>query len=339
MKMDSSVKYFWKYPDEEFTIEFSFENNIASGDSLSTANVTITDDEGTDHTSTMIDSVSVSSPYVYFDISGGTSDVTYNIKIKATTTQGKTLLSYVKCEVFGGVTLTTYIGGSTSNSYVTLTEANKYIRSKYKHSSLWDTLSEEGKKRVLIEAARIIDTFNYNGDKYYDSQALQFPRDDHETVTGNPATPITATSFYHTSLYSTTYGVYPDNYWKYGTCHITEGTPLYDIRQIVSSDSTNGKIVVSPSFSATPTTNTGFIIFAPINKRIKDAQCEQAEFIVRNANLDDLISYKEIGARVIRIGDTRVDFDTGSTTKLPISPIAKKLVSQFIRKRQRYARA
>ena len=150
MKMDSSVNYFWKYPEEEFAIEFSFENTLSSGDSLSSATVTITDDEGTDYTSSMISDKSVSSPKVYFTISGGTADVTYNIKIKTTTSQGNVLISYIKCEVFGSVSLVTYIGGSTSNSYVTLTEANKYIRSKYRHSSLWDTLTDSGKKRVLI---------------------------------------------------------------------------------------------------------------------------------------------------------------------------------------------
>ena len=339
MKMDGSVNYFYKYPEEKFTIEKSFSDDLTDGDTLSSATITIEDDEGTDTTSSMISNTSVSSPNVSFDIAGGIADVTYTIKIKAESTNGYTYISYVKCEVFGNTSLVTYIGGSTSNSYVTLREANKYIRNKYRHSDLWDTLTDEGKRRVLVEAARVIDSFNFTGDRYYESQALQFPRDDHETVTGNPATPITATSFKNSGLYSTTYGEYPDNYWKYGTCHITEGTPLYDIRQIVSSDSTNGKIVVNPSFTATPTTNTEFIIFAPIDDRVKAAQCEQAEFLVRNANLDSLVGYKEMGARVVRIGDTRVDFDPSNLAKLPISPVAKKLLSGFIRKRTRYARA
>jgi len=339
MKIDYNTDYIYKYSDETYDITFSFSSVIPSGETLSSCDVTISDDAGNDKTSVMISGVSISSPNVTFTIADGTADTFYTITLKGTMSGGSVRVKKITCEVIGNLTLNAKVADPNANSYVTLEEATKYIRNKFSHSNLWDTLTIEGKKRVLIEAARVIDTFNFNGDKYYDSQSMQFPRDDHETVTGNPATPITATAFQNTSLYSDTYGVYPDNYWKYGAVHITTGTPLNDIRQISSSDSSNGRIVVDPAFTATPTTNTEFIVFAPIDKKIKNAQCEQAEFLVRSSNLDSVLSYKEIGARVIKIGDTRVDFDTGNLTKLPISPVAKKLVSAFIRKRQRYARA
>ena len=338
MKIDHTVNYLWKYSDEKFTVEYSFENDIATGDSLSTCNVTIVDDSGTDQSSSMISSTSVTSPKVYFDIAAGTVDTSYTIKLRGTTANSKVITHYLTLEVFGRITLNSYIGDNDANSYITLDEASKYIRNKYKHPDLWDELTDEGKKRLLIEAAKNIDSFNFTGDRYYDSQTLEFPRDDHEVVTGNPATPITATSFYNDSLYSTSYGVYPNNYWKYGTCHITTGTPVNDIVSIQSSDSTNGKIVTE-QFSATPTTNTEFIIFAPIDTDIKAAQCEEALFLLQNADMEDLLGYREMGADYIKIGDVSVSFGTSTHSKLVISPKAKKLISRWIRKRLRVGRA
>ncbi len=338
MKLDHKVSYIWKYTNEKFTIEYSFAPDLDSGDTLNTCDVTIVDDSGTDQTSSMISSVSVDSPKVYFDIDAGTADTSYTIKIVGVTTNLSTITYYLACEVFGSITLNSYIGDNDANSYVTLDEASKYIRNRYKHTDLWDTLTDEGKKRLLIEAAKNIDSYNYIGDRYYDSQALEFPRDDHEVVTGNPATPITATSFYNDSLYSTSYGEYPNDYWKYGTCHITTGTPVNDIVSIQSSNATNGKIVTE-QFSATPTINTEFIIFAPIDADIKAAQCEEALFLLQNADMEDIIGYRDIGSEYLKIGDVSVSFGGGNQNKLVVSPKAKKLMSRWMRKRLRYGRA
>ncbi len=338
MKEDHSTTYVSKDVDEIIVVTRSFIDDLVSGDSVSTCDITITDDSGTDYSSSMIDNKVVNSPSVTFDVKAGTADTSYIIKLKATTSNSRVIVYYIACEVFGSITLNSYIGDNDANSYVTLDEASKYIRNKYKHPDLWDELTDEGKKRLLIEAAKNIDSFNFTGDRYYDSQALEFPRDDHEVVTGNPATPITATSFYSDSLYSTSYGVYPNNYWKYGTCHITTGTPVNDIVSIQSSDPINGKIVTE-QFSATPTTNTEFIIFAPIDVDIKAAQCEEALFLLQNADMEDLLGYREMGADYLKIGDVSVSFGTSTQSKLVISPKAKKLISRWIRKRLRLGRA
>ena len=57
------------------------------------------------------------------------------------------------------------------------------------------------------------------------------------TIVSNVSTPCTITSFKNTNFTSDTYGAKRSNtnYWKYGTVHITSGTPLYDIRAISTS--------------------------------------------------------------------------------------------------------
>ncbi len=224
------------------------------------------------------------------------------------------------------------LGDPNQNSYVTASQADAYFANR-RDAAEWTRLTvTASREAVLIQAANDLETFNYIGEKYYDSQGLQFPRDDHETKTGDCATPFTINSFLNSGLYSTTYGKIPANYWKDGTCHITAGTPLYDIRQIKSSSATNGKITVVEDFTATPNANTDFIIFAPIDKEVRDAQCEQALYILKNANIETLQDYKSMGADNVKIGDTSVSFRKGSSTKTAISPVSRKLLSRFMKR-------
>ena len=110
--------------------------------------------------------------------------------------------------------LNSKLGDFNQNSYVTATQANSYMDTK-QNTSEWDNLSTTAsKENVLQQAARDLDYFNFIDEKYYDSQGLAFPRDSHETVTGNPATPLSATSFKNSNMYSTTYNNMPNNYWK-----------------------------------------------------------------------------------------------------------------------------
>jgi len=230
------------------------------------------------------------------------------------------------------------LGDPNQNSYVNATYADEYFLNKPDVTE-WDNLtSKTDKEAVLIQAARDME-FNYIDDVYYDSQGLAFPRDSHEVVTGNCATPITKNSFRHSSLKSDTYGVYPDNYWKFGTVHITSGTPLNDIQIIRASDSVTGSITTD-EFSATPTINTNFIIFAPIDRLIRDAQCEQALFILKNKGIDNLMGYKTLGVQQYSIGDVRVTFkQMGSLTKYPFSPKAKKMLGRWMTRRRVVLRA
>ena len=140
-------------------------------------------------------------------------------------------------------------------------------------------------------------------------------------------------------MFSTTYYKYPANYWKYGTVHITSGTPTNAVENIATSNVTTGSIILETDFTATPTSNTQFKIFAPIKRKIKDAQCEQALFIVENKQISTVQDYKNLGAEEVRIGDVSVRFREGSTSKLSISSTAKKLMSRWIRRHKRIQRA
>lgn len=228
------------------------------------------------------------------------------------------------------------LGDPSQDSYVTATMAESYMDNR-RDTTEWDNLSTTNKEIVLKQAAQDLEIFNYIGEKYYDSQGLSFPRDNHDIVTGNCATPITLTSFRNSNLYSTTYNKYPTNYWKYGSCHITVGSALNDIRLVDYSNVTNGSITVTEDFSATPSTSSAFKIFAPIDTEIQNAQCEQVLYILKNSNIDQLDSYRSAGARRVSIGDVTVEFSS-SAGSLNISSVARKLLGRWIQKRYRIGR-
>lgn len=335
-------KYVWKYTDESFDIQYSFVNDLGSGDSISTATVTCTDSEGTSTTSAMISGRSVSSPNVIFTLSAGSADTTYEIKITATTSGGKDLTHYITLEVYNTITLNSKLGDPNANSYVTLVEANKYIRNKRNHSDTWDSLSIEGKKRVLIQACYDINRFNFIEGPYYDNQALPFPNTDHDTETGNVATPLSNITIKNSNLSDSTYGgekSYND-YWQYGTFHVVNATPLNDIRNVATSNFQNDVIHLKNSLSATPTTNTTFRLFTPLDSKVKKAQMEQALFILSVGDSSTIESYKNNGAEEVRIGDVSVRFKKGaSLSKSNVSPIAYKLMSYFISRNIKIGRA
>lgn len=338
MKMSHEVDWVYKHKEDKFIVEFDFTNDIDT-DSLASVTASCFNSNEADRTASMISSVGVTSPDGYFTLAKGIPGETYNIKLVGTTNTYKKFTHYVVCEVFGTTTLNTKIGDMNANSYVTVREANDYIRNKYGHDSKWDTLSMEGKKRMLVEAAREVDTFSFVGEKYYDAQKLQFPRNDHAVITGNCATPITINSFKNTSLKSSTYNKYPTDYWKYGTCHIKTGTPIRDIRNIDKSNVVTGSITLVDNFTATPTTNTSFVIFTPMHSEVKNSQCEQVMHLLENMHADTLQYYKDVGARTVKIGDVEVSFGEGDPSRVSIAPVAKKLLSRFIRKQLRIARS
>ena len=341
IKFNHESSYVYKFDTDTFGIEYDFSNDIATGDTLASAVVTITDSNGNSTTTAMISGTSVVTPDVFFTISAGTVGMLYSIKIIGTSVNSKIYSGFLTCEVFGGISLNTSLGSSEADSYITLQEANNYIMNKYGHSNTWDTLTIEGKKRLIQQAAIDIDTLNFVGSKYYDSQSMQFPRDDHSVITGNCATPFSVNSFLNSNLYSTTYNKYPENYWKYGSCHITSGTPVYDIRIIATSIATNGQVIVNTDFSATPTANTKFITFVPLDSAIKNAQCEQLLYLLQTSSMDTLKSYKTLGAEVVKIGDVEVDFKRSTNTRDAhvVSSSARRFLSRYINRTYRVLRA
>lgn len=341
LEFEHDNKYLYKITNEDFDVSYSFTNNIATGDTLLSCTVTCTDSEATDATSTMISNTAISTPICTFHLAAGTADKTYQIKIVAETTNGDILVAYLTLDVFGTITINAKLGDSDANSYVILPEANKYIYSTRNHSSVWDKLSIEGKKRVLIQACRDIDRYTFVNPPYYDNQALSFPDDDHNVLTGDCATPFSLSGFSNSGFTSDTYGGERanTNYWKYGSIHITAATPLGEIRQIDTSNITTDVITVITDFSASPTTNSDFIAFEPLNDLIKNAQIEQALYILDNEGNKTITSYVGIGAQRVTIGDTSVWLkDNVSSTSVVISSKARKMLSRWIKKSNKVLR-
>jgi len=344
-KFNHLNSYFYMFLTEDFTVEFDFTDNIASGDSIGTSSISIVDSDGTDYTSTMIANDSETNTEVTCTVQNPPTVGVYEITITVTTLNSANHIGKIICDVFASVTLNQKLGDPTANSYVTLSEANDYIRNIRGYPNSWDTLSVEGRKRVLIQAAKDIDRFNFIGKKYYDNQVLEFPRDDHPVLTGNCASLFTVKSFKNTNFKNTTYGAYRynPNYWKYGTIHITSATPLREIREIASNNVVTNYVSVATSFSDTPTANTAFIAFEPVDSKVKEAQYEQALNILDRDGGGTLQNYISLGARRVQIGDVEVDFGSGSSSssgmKTTISPKAKRLLSQWFERYRKLARA
>ncbi len=64
----------------------------------------------------------------------------------------------------------------TIEYYGTLQEANDYFGCRL-HERVWSESSPADRKRALWAASLIIDALNFKGDKYSESQYLEFPRD------------------------------------------------------------------------------------------------------------------------------------------------------------------
>jgi len=235
------------------------------------------------------------------------------------------------------MSLVASVAGFNTDSYVSVAEADSYFRKRHGAGD-WFSLSAEEKESLLALAARDIDIGNYYGEKYYDNQTLQFPRDDHDTVEGYCAS-CESRRFKNSNLKSTTYGEIPINYWKYGSVHFTSATLINDIVQVASSD-TNG--FVYGGFNATPTTTTAFIVFAPIDKDIKDANCEQA-YAKMEHELETYAEMKALGIQDITIGDVSVRPQSPYAKHPAYTPVmclrAKKLMSRYFIEGFKLARA
>jgi len=72
-------------------------------------------------------------------------------------------------------TLDATLGGSSSNSYVDLAEADA-IAANLPFSAEWAALTDDEKTNGLIVATRWLETLNYNGDRCTTTQRLKWPR-------------------------------------------------------------------------------------------------------------------------------------------------------------------
>ena len=67
------------------------------------------------------------------------------------------------------------VGGSTSNSYVTLIESNNYFDARL-HVDNWTSATDDSKNRALVMATRRIEQETFYGDRATTTQRLKFPR-------------------------------------------------------------------------------------------------------------------------------------------------------------------
>jgi hypothetical protein len=74
------------------------------------------------------------------------------------------------------------LSGASSNSYVTLADADAYFETT-PDSGTWTDKTNDQKNRALISATRWIDALSFYGDRCTDTQALKWPREDY-TVDG-----------------------------------------------------------------------------------------------------------------------------------------------------------
>ena len=75
-------------------------------------------------------------------------------------------------------TITATLKSATANSYVTLAEANTYFET-VPDSTTWTNKTDDQKNRALISATRWIDGLNFYGDRFDESQALKWPRNNY----------------------------------------------------------------------------------------------------------------------------------------------------------------
>jgi hypothetical protein len=74
------------------------------------------------------------------------------------------------------VTIVATVGGASSNSFVTLSEANTFMESRL-NASTWETdATTDDKNRALVEATRYLSHLGWQGRKATDEQALNWPR-------------------------------------------------------------------------------------------------------------------------------------------------------------------
>lgn len=75
-------------------------------------------------------------------------------------------------------TIIATLKGASSNSYVTLAEADAYFET-VPDSSTWTNKSDDQKNRALISSCNLIDQLVFEGDRCDNDQALKWPRNNY----------------------------------------------------------------------------------------------------------------------------------------------------------------
>lgn len=116
-----------------------------------------------------IDSDSNSTTATSVFLSGGTAGTSYTLSNTITDTAGNTEVEHFEVYVRQGLTVETGTGASDSNSYVSEEEFAEYLGSR----GLTNTADLSV---LLLKAMDYLETLDYLGSKYSETQALQWPR-------------------------------------------------------------------------------------------------------------------------------------------------------------------
>lgn len=161
------------YKDPQAVLDYGFNWTIwLDGDTISTSEWDIPTDL-TEESSGITDNVKT-----YIFLSGGTIGEQYPIVNTITTTQGRT-----EQRSFNIIIQDLVDAGTSFTAYLTIDEAEEYFMTVV-NSDAWDQSTEVKKQKSLIEATRLIDQLNFQGEKHSEDQERQFPRGS-ETVVPN----------------------------------------------------------------------------------------------------------------------------------------------------------
>ena len=74
------------------------------------------------------------------------------------------------------ITIDATVSGTSSNSYATLAEATAYFEVYQRFYSTWTGLTTAQQNAWLVQSCKAIDRMSFVDEKYYDTQALEFPK-------------------------------------------------------------------------------------------------------------------------------------------------------------------
>lgn len=227
--------------------------------------------------------------------------------------------------------LTTLVAGSTSDSYVTLEEANAYIASR-PDSKNWNDSDYLERERLLRQATIDIDIFKFQGRKLFCGgeggglehvlvssiynvlgegyQRLQFPRNWQEYYDVHPDSGSINTIV--DSTFSSTNFPRENNYFKYGAVYVLDGTNKGQSREISGFTASTGTFTVGTAFSSAIDSSSRCLIIAPLDKYVKYATIEQALYHSNNTELAEILEWKHAGIAARRIGDVSIRFTGGA---------------------------
>jgi len=232
--------------------------------------------------------------------------------------------------------LNTILSHPDQDSYVTIVEANDYLAVKQNYS-YWAGLSTIQKEAFLKQAALQMDQLRYKGIQVYNTdkdyrreQNLAFPRQGIEKLYYGNASNTTSTTV--SVLQLSTQQYLADDVLNGGAVVIREGTGRGQVKTITDWISSTGTATVA-SWDIQPDTTSQVLFIAPIDKKIKNAQIEQAYFLSRYQD-EDILNVIS-GVTSYKIGDLSENYGTDSVKfaligGMPFSPLANQLLQGLI---------